>query len=524
MTSPIISTTRATYLSPGAITTTSTATAAVSSVHQFKVDSQANAVNYQDQGTAKSVAASSAQLTLEPDATYKITAEGSINKGSGVMVSPTDPQRGRPDRTRLQVQIQRPDGSIESRNYTPGMEIKTGGGAGEVPAGSKLSTVFVDGKNGGEIRDNRGSFQVKVEEKELKSVTVNQTVIQGPIDTSSNTGVVPPRIDPSPTAGNTGVVPPWDRQRPDAQRALELKKDGVIATSGGSAFEPKGNDGLVLHNADGSSTSFDFKEGKIIESDGTVAKLDDATKNAVYNLPDGTQMRFTTDPAGNITGYNIQSGDEMAKVRLGDWGCFGRNAPTTSFTPDTRDGRAEALAFRKANASDPNALQLHQVGFGEGAGNKETGWYVARGQQGYGWLEGGIDAKGNLVNTVDTRAPAYVTSPNRPQLGTQGCQDALTNQLNNDLGAASAYFRRAGLDPSTADRMARQYLAPERAQYQQAASWNDFVRNHPEAKDWFGGWGNYFSSGPQAMSAVSAMYALLAQQQSLSITPPQIYA
>ncbi len=509
-TQPVVRQTQTAFVTPQSVTTSTQTTASITSVHQLKVDSQANAVNYQDQGTAKSIAAASAQLTLEPGATYTINAEGSINKGSGVQVSPSDPQRGRPNQTRLQIQLQRPDGSIESRNYTPGMEIKTGTRAGEVPPGTKLSTVFVDGKNGGEIRDNSGSYRVTVQQEQVKATTVNNTVIHvDGVDhpPPNNTGVVTPVIVPPPT-------PP----APDA-KTLEVK-DGKIQTSGGAVFEPKGTDALTVKNADGSSTTFDFKRGRMSESDGSEAVFDDALKKGIYNLPDGTQLRFQLDAAGNVTGYNIQSGDQLAKVSLPPDG------PLVAMTPDTKEGRAEAQAFRRANAADDTALNLHQVGAGKaadgtfGAANKHVGWYASRGNEALGWLEGSRNIDGTLVNRLEG-LPAYVDPALQPKIGTQGFEDALKNQLNNDLGAATGYLQRAGLDPAQAERLASYYLSAERQQVEQARAFNQFIRDNPQVKDWFGGWGNYFGSAPEGMDAVRAMYAVLGQQQTLAIPQQQ---
>lgn len=511
MTTPaVVRQTQSTFVTPQSVTTSTQTTASITSVHQLKVDGQANAVNYQDQGTAKSVAAASAQLTLEPGATYTLNAEGSINKGSGVHVSPTDPQRGRPNQTRLQIQLKRPDGSIESRNYSPGMEIRTGTRAGEVPPGTKLSTVFVDGKNGGEIRDNSGSYRVTIQQEEVKTATVNNTVVHvDGVDRPppNNTGVVPPVIVPPPAA-----------PAPET-KALEVK-DGQIKTSGGAVFEPKGTDALTVKNADGSSTTFDFKQGRLTESDGSAAVFDEALKKGIYNLPDGTQLRFQLDAAGNVTGYNVQSGDQLAKVSLPPGG------PELTMTPDTKEGRAEAQAFRRANAADNTALNFHQVGAGKvadgiaGSENKHVGWYASRGNEALGWLEGSRNADGTLVNRLEG-LPAYVDPALQPKLGTQGFEDALKNQLNNDLGAAAGHLERAGLDPAQAERLAAYYLAPERQQVEQARAWNQLIRENPAVRDWFGGWGNYFGSAPEGMEAVRAMYALLAQQQALAISPQQ---
>ena len=115
----------------------------------------------------------------------------------------------------------------------------------------------------------------------------------------------------------------------------------------------------------------------------------------------------------------------------------------------------------------------------------------------------------------------YVHCVLQSKIGTQGSEKSLNIQLNNDLGAATGYLQRAGLDPAQAERLASYYLSAERQQVEQARAFNQFIRDNPQVKDWFGGWGNYFGSAPEGMDAVRAMYAVLGQQQTLAIPQQQ---
>lgn len=484
--------------------------------HRFNVDGRANAVNYGQQTGAPAADRAAFTLGMEPGAQYTINAEGAINKG-GSNVSPTDGQRGAPDRTRLQIQVRHNGQLVDSLNYTPGMTVDSS----RYPPGSTLSGVFVDGRNRGEINDNSGQFRVRIDQHEVRASTTNNTVIAGdrvdrPVVPATPT-TVPPATVPPPSTNQSGP----------GERAL-TQNGGTIRTSGGYELIQNGDSGLMIQaprGEDGRSnhTYFDFRNNVIRESDGTQLALTANMKNGTYNLPDGTQLRFRTNEQGAITGYDIASHEQRASAT------FANGQAQTTMSNDGRE-------WRIRNNEDPNAFHFHQVGLGADAARigdvatkQQIGWYATQGQQSYGWLEGARDRDGNLVNFAVPQMPAIVNRDLQPRIGTAGYEHALVNELDNNLAATSghiqAYGRAIGreVDPTQARLAALEYIRPQKENYAQASAWNQFVQQNPGAADWFGGMGGHFSSLPQGLQSTLLMYQLMAWQQSLALPAPSTY-
>lgn len=497
----------ATAVGPNAVVQSTTTDLELKIRHQFSVSGRDNGVNYAAQNGRAGADKAAFTLGMEPGAQYQINASGTINKG-GSNVTPTSPQKGS-DNTRLQIQVRKDGQLLDSLNYKPGMTIE----ADKYPPGSTLSGIFVDGKNQRELNDNHGAFKVSVDQLEKKSSTVNNTVVTGDaVERAGGQTTTPPAATvPSPST---------EQARAPAKHALEV--DGnTVKTSSGYNITANGVDGLRIGYPPGTDgqvryVDLDWKTNQIRESDGSKLVLSDPLKNGIHNLPDGTQLKLTRAENGDITGYQIGSGERLANVDLRS------GQPVTTLTPLNADGKSDAVAWRLKNTENLDALNLHHVGYGSAtASDKQVGLFATRGERTIGWLEG-VQKDGQLVgNTANRDALAYVNPELTPKIGTQGFQDALTNELNNNLGATAGAFAKAGVNPKDAREIAFQYLQPQREQYGQAGALNQLIQDNPWARQWFGGTPNYFNSMPEAFQSLMLMQLLLGSQSQLAIPPPQ---
>jgi hypothetical protein len=489
--------------------------------HRFSINGQ-DAVNYRDVNS-RAAADRGFSMGMEPGATYNINASGTINKGNGNN-TPSSPQAQDQSKTRLQMQVRGPDGNVvNSFNYSPGMTIR----ADDYPPGSTLHGVVADGTNAAGIRDNSGRFNVSVTQSEVRSTTVNNTIVGGDRVAPGTTPTTPTTGTPPPA----GSVQPPDvsLSGPPADRAL--RQDGTkITTSSGYDFIPAGNSGLLVQapkGADGKSNNlyFDFNGGTIRESDGTQLLFNEGMKNGTYNLPDGSQLRFRTGEGGRVTGYDIASYDAHANVTLQPPGAGG--IPQNPNVQLTNDGRE----WRVKNAENLNQPNFHLVGYGADAAQggealqrQQIGLYYSDNRGVTGWLDGvHTGPNGEQGNLIQPGSPAVVNRDLQPKIGTPAYQHAIENELFNNWGATSGYFQQAGMNPTQARESAWQYVQPQQQQAAQASAWSQMVGQDPNLQNWFGGMPGHFDSMPQGMNSMMLMYSLLSWQQSMAIPPMNTY-